>query len=396
MHIAITSRIFAPEPSAASFRLAALAEELSARKHEVTVLTVRPSKHSFSETAKTGVKPYRIIRFPVLRDRNGYVRGYMQYMSFDILLFFRILFGPKRDLIVSEPPPTTGFFVRCAAALRRTPYAYYAADIWSEASVQTSAPQWVLRAVRSIEQTALRGASIILAVSPEVASRVAAFGVRGQVKIVGNGVDVGAFRSGIDPFSFNNAETSNPEFIYAGTASEWHGAGVFIDALPELLHVEPRSRLRFIGGGSEIDALRVRARQLGVSHAVTFAPTLPPEQLAPLLRGATAALASVRPDSSYEFAFPTKLYSAVACGAPIIYSGGGPTREFVATEVAGAPLGLSVDASAEAVAKAMIACASETFSESRRRAVSEWAEGNVSVKSVAERAAAFLEESTSS
>ena len=41
MRVVIASRIFAPEPAAAAFRLAALAEALSERGAEVTVLTTR-------------------------------------------------------------------------------------------------------------------------------------------------------------------------------------------------------------------------------------------------------------------------------------------------------------------------------------------------------------------
>ncbi|MDO5500237.1 MAG: hypothetical protein Q4F67_11230 [Propionibacteriaceae bacterium] len=36
--------------------------------------------------------------------------------------------------MIVEPPPTTGLVVRVACALRRTPYVYYAADLWSVAA----------------------------------------------------------------------------------------------------------------------------------------------------------------------------------------------------------------------------------------------------------------------
>ena len=79
---------------------------------------------------------------PVLRDEAGYVRGYAQYMSFDLPLALRLLAGRRPDLVVAEPPPTTGAVVRVIAALRGVPYAYYAADVWSDASQATGAPGW--------------------------------------------------------------------------------------------------------------------------------------------------------------------------------------------------------------------------------------------------------------
>ncbi len=389
MRVAIASRIFEPEPSAASFRLGALAEALSGAGHEVTVLTVRPPERLAGHVAD-GRRTYRVRRFPVLRDRTGYVRGYVQYMSFDVPLFFRLLFGPARELIVSEPPPTTGFFVRLAAALRRTPYAYYAADIWSDASSQTGAPGWMVRLVRGLERFALRGADVVFSVSDGVTGRLAELGVTGNVVTIGNGIDTTVFEGVEDRPSAATAATH--EFVYAGTASEWHGAGVFVEALPAVLAARPEARLRFIGGGSEREELEARALELGVSGAVTFEPVLPPESLGPVLRDAVAAVASVRPGAGYDFAFPTKLYSAAACGAPLLYAGIGPAVGFVRTEVEGRPLGIAVAPDAAEVARAMLELLSDESEQggedraARRRAVAAWAADHVSLRAVAGRA----------
>ena len=353
------------------------------------MLTVKPPRRLDIEEKATRA-PYEVRRFPVIRDSSGYVRGYVPYLSFDVPLFFRLLLGRRYDLIVAEPPPTTGFFVRLAAALRRMPYAYYAADIWSEASAQTSAPGWVVRAVGGIERFALRGARLALSVSDAVTARLTAMGVT-RVATVGNGGDVETFRAALASLSDEEHRVAVPTYVYAGTASEWHGAEVFIDAMPELLALAPTSRLRFIGGGSEREALRKRAEELGVSGSISFEAALSPVHLARILRGATAAVASVRPGSSYEFAFPTKLYSAVACGAPIIYSGSGPTRTFVSTLVEGVPIGVSVNADPHQIAQAMFHYSTAIDSDERRDAVSRWAEHHVSLRAVSKRAVTCLE-----
>lgn len=388
MRIAIATRIFAPEPSAATFRLGALVGALVQRGDHVTVLTVRPPAplRSAAAGAVTGV---RVRRWPVLRDNTGYVRGYVPYMSFDVPLFFRLLLGRRYGLIVVEPPPTTGFFVRLAATLRRTPYAYYAADIWSDAAQQTGAPGWMVRVVRGLERFSLRGARTVLSVSPGVTRRLAELGVAGNVATIGNGIDAHAFSTGADPDG-GTTSPEDPVFVYAGTASEWHGASIFVEALPAVLQQVPSARLRFIGGGSELEALERRAHELGVAHAVTFDPVLAPADLAPILRSATAAIASVRPGAGYDFAFPTKLYSAAVCGAPLIYSGSGPAVEFVGRVVDGEPIGVAVGDDAGLVAAAMIDHARSPRSEGRRRQVADWARGTVSLDGVASQAAATL------
>lgn len=383
MRIAIVSRIFDPEPSAASFRLKALAEAFVAEGHQVTVLTVKPRP---GEVDRDGSRSYSVRRFPVLRDKSGYVRGYLQYLSFDVPLFFRLLLGRTYDLIVSEPPPTTGFFVRIAATLRQVPFAYYAADIWSDASSQTGAPAWVVGAVRWVERFALKGASRVLSVSEGVTNRLTELGVGENVTTIGNGVDVAAFAAGLNP---PRAEQPSA-FVYAGTASEWHGAGVFVEALPQVLERFPGVTLRFIGGGSERAAIENRAADLGVSHAIKFEAVRTPGELAPELASAIAAVASVRPGCGYDFAFPTKLYSGAACGAPLLYAGQGPGAEFVRTLVEGSALGWVTAHEANEVAEAMCAAAAIPFSASRRHAVAAWAAENVSLSAVAGRAVATL------
>src|SRR5690606_10654633 len=87
--ILLASRLFVPEVSAGAFRLGALAAALGRRGAEVTVVTSRPPRHAPPIADPPGV---RVSRWPVLRDRGGNVRGYLQYASFDLPLPLRLLF----------------------------------------------------------------------------------------------------------------------------------------------------------------------------------------------------------------------------------------------------------------------------------------------------------------
>ncbi|MGO1737121.1 MAG: glycosyltransferase family 4 protein [Leucobacter sp.] len=393
MRIAIATRIFEPEPSAASFRLAGLARTLSEAGHEVTVFTVRPSSSAGHPATEDGDRPYRVRRVPVMRDASGYVRGYLQYLSFDVPLFFRLMFTRRFDLLVVEPPPTTGFFARVAMALKRTPYAYYAADIWSDAAGQTGAGSFVISAVRAVERFVWRGARTVLSVSQGVTTRLGELGALSNVVTIGNGVDVQRFQRSLQ----ENPEPEVPiesAFVYAGTASEWHGASIFIEAYAKAGASVQGKPLIFIGSGSERHKLQEQARSFGVAHNVSFRESLPAEQLAPWLAHSVAALASLRPGAGYDFAFPTKLYSAAACGAPLIHVGPGPAVDFVQTQADGEAIGYAVPYDRAAVSEALIQAA-ESFSATngapeRRERVRNWAAREVSIEAVADRALAAL------
>lgn len=371
MRIAIVSRIFGPEPSAASFRLGALATALHEAGNKTEVLTVRPRRPMLSRDQDL---PYSVSRFPVLRDSSGYVRGYVQYLSFDVPLFFRLVFGRKRDAIVVEPPPTTGFFVRLASRIRRVPYFYYGADVWSDAAESTGAGALVVRVVRAMERFALTGAEGVLSVNEGVSARLREIAPRARVHTVGNGVDTQVF-SRVGPLR------GSGEFaIYTGTASEWQGAEVFIRAAVAISRTIPEFRMVFLGQGSAWGRLQDLAEEL--SAPVDFCDTVPPEEAAAWLRGAHVSLASIAPGSGYDFAFPTKLFASWGCGTPTVYAGLGPAQTVLLDNPF---LGIGVDHNVDAVATAL----KEVLGRDRvlnAREIAEWAGRNVSLASVADRA----------
>lgn len=383
MRIAIASRIFAPESAAASFRLEALAEALVEAGHEVTVLTVRPTRRMRAEQHDVD-RTYSVKRYPVLRDRAGYVRGYLPYLSFDIPLFFRVLFGPRQDMYVVEPPPTSGFFVRLATAIRRTPYAYYAADVWSDAAEATGALPPVLKVVRSMEKLAVSGAACVLTVSDQMAVRIEELAPGAAISTVGNGADLRVFSAGLP------SSTSTPYFIYSGTASEWQGARIFIDAFARISEEFPEVKLVFLGQGSDWDTLKEVAQTLAAGR-VEFFDTAPPAQAASWIRGAVASIASLRPDSGYSVAFPTKVYASWACGTPVIYAGDGPVTEFFNTHLGEAELGELSEYTVVAVADAMRKRLRHELSAIERVELSQWAASHVSLQAAAQRAVTALE-----
>lgn len=375
--VVIASRLYAPEAAAAALRLRGLARALAGEGAEVRVLTSTPP--GLEAPADPGVV---VSSAPALRDPSGYIRGYAQYMSFDLPLAVRLLAGPRPDLLVAEPPPTTGAVVRAAAALRGIPYAYYAADVWSDAAESTGAPAWVVRALRLVEGLALTGASTVLAVSEGVAERTRAIGAR-DVTLVPNGIDTEVFTT--DGAQAEGAPTA-PYLLYAGTASEWQGAGIFIDAL-RLVHRErPELELVYLGQGSDWEALQELA---GGDPRIRFEPLAPPEEAARWQRGAVAAVVSIRPGLGYDFAYPTKIFAALACGAPVVYAGPGPAR----TDIPEAGLGRAVDYDAEAVAAAVLGLLEEEAgagAEDRRAARRAWVLEHRSMQTALARAARIL------
>lgn len=372
----MATRLFTPEVGAASFRLKALVDGLGASGADVSVVTTRPPKGS------PAFKPrYKVSRWPVLRDAGGNVRGYVQYMSFDVPAFFRLLFSPA-DVVVSEPPPTTGVVVALTSALRRRPFVYYAADIWTEALSATDVPAVVVRVMRAAEGFALRRAAKVIAISDAVARKVEQFGVRqDRVTVVGNGIDTSVFGP-----EGETAGSDGPYFVYTGTMSEWQGADIFIRALPAVLAEHPGASIRFFGQGADEPHLRELAEQTAPGR-VTFGGVIPPADAARWIRGAAAALVSIKPGQGYDFAKPTKIYAAAGCGTPVVFAGTGEGAALVSGNGLGEAASYDVDSVAAAMCR-VAAAAQSGDNPDGRAARAAWVQQHASLATSGQHAAA--------
>lgn len=368
--IAIVSRIYRPEPSAASLRLGALVDALRSDGHEVGVLTTRPPAGATDPSpSERGVS-----RWPVLRDSSGYVRGYLPYLSFDLPLLLRVLFGRSADVYVCEPPPTTGAALRVAAAVRRTPYVYYAADIWSDAAAATRASNAVLRVVRALERFAMRGASRVLAVTEGVRARVVELAPGAVVDVVGHGVDLTRFAGA-------GTQIEEPaDIVYVGSASEWHGAEIAVEALAEVMRDDSTLTAAFVGQGTSWPGMQEEARRRGLSDRIRFVDTVAPDEAAAWLRGAKVSLATLVPGKGYDFAVPTKLYASVAVGTPVVYAG----PPAIAEVICGNRLGAAVPYEAAPFAQSIRDALADRDREPDTRLIS-WARENLSSVEVARR-----------
>jgi glycosyltransferase involved in cell wall biosynthesis len=384
--VVIASRLFPPEPGAAAYRLGALARELHAREVPVDVLTTRPPTGTATPTADAAGTVVR--RWPVLRDAGGNVRGYVQFLSFDGPLLPRLALHRRPAVVVVEPPPTTGTVVRLVCALRRVPYVYYAGDVSSTAARGMKVSPVIVKVLRAVEAWAMSGAAEVLAVSDGVAREVRQL-TRGAVPVttVGTGVDTEVFHPrplepAADDARRASATGPGPTLVYAGTMSEVQGADVFVRAFALVAGDFPDSTLVMYGQGTQQPALRALAEKI-VPGRVSFRGLVSGEEVAQALTVAHAGLASLNPGVDYDYAFPTKMFAATGCGAPVVYSGPGPGRLMVTDH----GLGWACDWDVEQTALVLRSALSVVPSQQERARLAAWTAQNASQRSVARSAA---------
>lgn len=364
--VIITTRIYYPERGAAAYRLRALAKAI-AKDAPVRVLTGQLPEGEDGSSPDPGVT---ISRAPVLRDTEGFVRGAVQFASFDVPLFFRLLFSSQYAGVISEPPPTTGTVVRLACALRGRPYVYYSADVATDA-VDGMVSKPMRAFVSALERFALRGASAVIAVNDQVGERVAELGAN-NVVVVQNGVDTDVFTDQVKPLSKSElaeAGVTGRYFIYTGTASKWQGAELFAKALLEDPQLVDYQLIYFSQGDSQPQIEQLAKQSCG---RVLTHPLVAPQEAARWLAGATAAVVSIVPGQGYDYAYPTKLYAAWACGTPTVFAGVGPAAKDIRTH----GLGVVCDYDERSVAAGMRQLAQ---GRTNRKSLRNWVHENRSL-----------------
>jgi len=376
----IVSRTFTPEVNAAAFRLGALAGGLRRSGADVEVITSVPPRALRGVPEPSGI---RVRRWPVLRDAGGNVRGYVQYLSFDLPLLVRLLFR-RFDVLVSEAPPTTGLISALVAAVRRRPLVYYAADVWTDGVAAVGSPAPVVGVMRMLERAVLTRSTRILSVSPGVDDRLVGLGADPErIAMIGHGIDTEVFRpDGPIP------EEGRRYFVYTGTMSEVHAPQIFVRAFAAIAEQHPDVDLRFYGQGVHVPELQALAERLIPGRAV-FGGVVPPQEAAQWLRGAVAALVSLTPGIGYDFAHPTKAYAAAACGTPILYTGAEPFGRIIREAELGEWAAYDVDAVAEGMGR-LLTDAAAAARDRLRPERAQWAREHVSLAAVADDAAAVV------
>lgn len=383
MRALIVSRIFAPEVAAAAFRLRALAVGLRDRGYAVRVITARPPRGS-ADRDVDGTPGVEVRRWPVIRDRNGQVRGYLSYASFDLGAVLRVLVTPRPDVVVTEPPPTTAWMTSLIARLRRIPHVYYSADCSSDAVRAAGVSPLVARIVLALERGAIRRSALVLTVNPAIADRLRELHPGAHVVSIGNGVDTDIFGP-TGPAAPNGEAT----VLYAGTVSEWQRAGVVLDAWPRVIERHPGARLVVVGSGTDWDSLRRRSRDEALRGTVDVLPPEPPGDVAARFRGARLSVVTLTPGIGYDYAVPTKLMASLCTGTPVIFAGDGASANIVAQIPEPWAGGQRVPHNADALADAINAQLARDRGDHTELAA--WAAERFSLAAVAGRAVDAIE-----
>jgi len=146
-----------------------------------------------------------------------------------------------------------------------------------------------------------------------------------QIRVIPPGIDHERYRP--DPAT---PRASSPTLLYVGRLKRYKNIEVAIEALVRLRRDVPDVRLEIVGAGDHETALRRRAVERGVGHAVEFAGRVSEQEKIERMRRATAILYP-----SPKEGWGLSVIEANACGTPAIASDSPGLRDAVSDGVSG-------------------------------------------------------------
>ena len=343
----ILSQYFAPELGAPQLRLRALARELRRHGIEIEVLTGLPNYPT--GTTFPGYRGRWRMRetidgIPIRRTwlygatgRSARVR-LANYFSFTATALVAALLGRKPNrMFVESQPLSLGFVAVAMKWLRGVPYVYNVPDLQVDVARELGFLESgaALSMMTKLENLFLRQAWNVATVTDRFIEHFESRSVpRSKISFLPNGTDTEFLQPMppddelLDRWSLHGKKT----FVYIGTHAYYHGLSTLIDAAALLRHREDIAFL-LIGDGPEREPVQALARNLKLNNVV-FGSS-PYEEMARCYSIAYASLAVLKDLDVARKMRLAKVFPALSCGVPVIFSGAGETPELLEQYQAG-------------------------------------------------------------
>jgi len=366
LRILLLNQCFYPDVVSTAQHLTDLATALTARGHEVTVIT---SDRGYDDPTTRFKRreiwnDVEIIRIPSLSfGKNNRWRRALNFASFLFVCSLRLLTLRRFDVVVAlTSPPLISFLGALFVKLKGGSFCFWVMDLNPDEAI---AAGWLDK-----NSVASRVLQRMLNYSFKAASRTIVLDRFMKERVIAKGFDPARIAV-VPPWSHDDhvqfSAAGREEFrqrhglaekfvvMYSGNHSPCHPLDTLLEAA-RTLHDRPEIVFCFIGGGSEQIKVRELAAQL---TNVKCLPYQPLNELSSSLSAADLHVV-VMGNEFVGIVHPCKVYNIMSIGAPTLYIG--PTPSHV-TDIASQQQGTffitthgDVDSVVKAVREAMQQC----------------------------------------
>jgi glycosyltransferase involved in cell wall biosynthesis len=329
--ILIVSQFYAPDITAAAFRIKETAEILAGLGHPVTVLTAEPHKGEAAANRPPAGRPaadgpVRVIRVPITKYTGGGTRDYLtHYVSFLVnAVRFGASAGLRPDIVwASSPPLFVGVAGILLARILRADFTLDVRDLWPDSAVtvgQIRRPGLLYNLACRVENRLYRQARFISCVAGPMAEHIRQRTTR-PVMVLYNGIPEG-FLSGCaerKPETKQLPEDGKINIMYVGNMGYCQNLPMTLEAAELFLDKKMDDiRIHLIGTGVERPLLERRLRERNLYNVELRGPVPKSEAMA-LMKEASALFLQLKDDGTMAKTIPSKVFDYLAVGRPILY-----------------------------------------------------------------------------
>jgi colanic acid biosynthesis glycosyl transferase WcaI len=358
MRILVVCPHFTPDSAAPTgVVMTRIARELVERGHQLHVVTSLPWYREHAIEPGWGGKLVRhedtdwgrITRLhPFPTDKTNIPARALAFAGFTAeAMAFATATRRRPDVVMAMSPPLTlGLAGWAAARVRRSPMVFNIQDVFPDAAVETgtlSNPKVIAAAAR-LERWSYQLADAVTVLSDDLRDNVVAKlaghrrGAPEKVRVIPNFVDTELVTPGPTDGAYRRelGLLGKTVVLYAGNVGLSQSLDLLVEAARRNLERRPDVAFLVNGGGSGLGALRAAAADLPNVH---FGEFQGPDRLADLLATGDVHLVPLKRGLA-KASVPSKLYSILAAGRPVLASVDEGTE--VARTVAAAGAGVAV------------------------------------------------------
>jgi glycosyltransferase involved in cell wall biosynthesis len=331
MRVLVVSQYFWPEV----FRVNEIVSELSARGHQVTVLTGRPNypggqvfeDYQQDPGSFSSYHGAEVVRLPLRPRGTGSLRLLLNYWSF---VFWGCLLGPWRlrgrqfDAIFcfETSPITSALPAVLLRRLKRAPLLLWVLDLWPDtlSAVGMVRSSWGLSLVGQLVRFIYKRCDLILAQSrgffPAIErwsrepDKTRYFPQWGEAAFDG---DLGAVPEAPELAT----HAGSFKLMFAGNIGDAQDFPALLDAADATRH-RPDLHWLIVGDGRQAEWVREQIRLRALQDTVFMLGRHPLERMPEFFKGADALIVSLKAEPIFAMTIPGKVSAYLSAGRPIL------------------------------------------------------------------------------
>ena len=316
--------LYYPPDTSATAKVAKTVVGAIAEKHDVTILSGRPS---YDPTERRAWRLYqteesgniRVIRVGSTDyPRVQMNRRVFNYLTYVLLAVPRALLLRCDVILAMTDPPFEGIVGAFVAMLKNKPYVYDIQDMYPDMAVGGSIvkPGLLSRIWEKLHRWAMKRATRVIVIGEDMRNRILAKGVDAErIAVVRSGVEISGEASDVK-VDESVVEAIRREFrfvlLHAGNLG-FYGAWDTLLEGARLLGPDGVG-LVFVGDGAQRE--RLERASSGIPN-VRFLPFFPPSKIPSVLAAADAHVITVKRGLE-GVVVPSKMYGILAAGKPIV------------------------------------------------------------------------------